>query len=118
MLEALKADVFRANQRLVSSGLVVLTWGNASGFRKVAEMRGQARALEVWTDQTGLQFYAGNFIQDGWTMKDGRPMKRRSYLALETQHFPNSPNRPDFPTTNLRPGEVYRTVTEYRFKAR
>ena len=81
-------------------------------------MRGQARALEVWTDQTGLQFYAGNFIQDGWTMKDGRPMKRRSYLALETQHFPNSPNRPDFPTTNLRPGEVYRTVTEYRFKAR
>lgn len=91
---------------------------DGAGFRKVAEMRGQARALEVWTDQTGLQFYAGNFIQDGWTMKDGRPMKRRSYLALETQHFPNSPNRPDFPTTNVRPGEVYRTVTEYRFKAR
>ena len=87
---------------------------DGAGFRKVAEMRGQARALEVWTDQPGLQFYAGNFIQNGWTMKDGRPMKRRSYLALETQHFPNSPNRLDFPTTNLRPGEVYRTVTSHK----
>ena len=91
---------------------------DGSGFRKVAEMRGRSRRLEVWTDQIGLQFYAGNFIRDDWTMKDGRPMKRRDYLALETQHFPNSPNRPDFPSTILKPCETYRTVTEYRFKAR
>lgn len=89
---------------------------DGSGFRKVAEMRGKCRRMEVWTDQIGLQFYAGNFIKDSWTMKDSRPMKRRSYLALETQHFPNSPNRPDFPSTILKPGEIYRTVTEYRFK--
>lgn len=116
----IKAVLVDDGFRVVAQG--AHDWENrlvdGAGFRKVAEMRGQARALEAWTDQTGLQFYAGNFIQDGWTMKDGRPMKRRSYLALETQHFPNSPNRPDFPTTNLRPGEVYRTVTEYRFKAR
>ena len=91
---------------------------DGEGFRKVAELRGQARAVEVWTDQIGLQFYAGNFIKPEWTMKDGRPMKRRSHLALETQHFPNTPNRPDFPTVNLKPGETYRTVTEYRFKTR
>ena len=89
---------------------------DGEGFRKVAELRGRSRRMEVWTDQIGLQFYAGNFIKDSWTMKDGRPMKRRSYLALETQHFPNSPNRPDFPSTLLKPGETYRTVTEYRFK--
>ena len=91
---------------------------DGAGFRKVAEMRGKTRAMEVWTDQIGLQFYAGNFIKDSWKMKDARPMKRRGYLALETQHFPNTPNRPDFPTTNLKPGETYRTVTEYRFKTR
>ena len=91
---------------------------DGEGFRKVAEMRGEKREMEVWTDQIGLQFYAGNFIKDTWTMKDGRPMRRRAFLALETQHFPNTPNRADFPTTNLNPGETYRTVTEYRFKPR
>ena len=90
---------------------------NGSGFRKIAEMRGEKVAMEVWSDQVGVQFYAGNFIKDGWTMKNGLPLARRSYLALETQHYPNTPNRPDFPTTTLRPGETYRTVTEYRFSS-
>ena len=88
---------------------------NGSGFRKVAELRGAARAVEVWTDQIGLQFYAGNFIKDDWTMKGGEKMRHRGWLALETQHYPNTPNRPDFPSVTLRPGETYRTVTEYRF---
>ena len=90
---------------------------NGKGFRKAAELRGEKRAVEVWTDQPGLQFYAGNFIKDSWTMKGGRPMARRGWLALETQHYPNTPNRPDFPSTTLRPGETYRTKTEYHFKA-
>lgn len=89
---------------------------NGEGFRKVAELRGDKRAVEVWTDQPGLQFYAGNFISNDWKMKGGRPMRYRGYLALETQHYPNTPNRPDFPSVTLRPGEHYRTVTEYRFK--
>lgn len=91
---------------------------NGKGFRKVAEMKGRLRRLEVWTDQIGLQFYAGNFIDDKWTMKDGRKMKRRGFLALETQHFPDSPNRPDFPSVMLSPGETYRTTTEYRFRSK
>ncbi len=89
---------------------------NGEGFRKVAELRGDRRAVEVWTDQIGLQFYAGNFISNDWKMKNGRPMRHRGYLALETQHYPNTPNRPDFPSVTLRPGEKYHTVTEYRFK--
>ena len=90
---------------------------NGTGFRKVATFKGDARAVEVWTDQPGLQFYAGNFIKDEWTMKDGRPMKYRGWLALETQHYPNTPNRPDFESITLKPGETYSTSTEYRFKA-
>ena len=87
-----------------------------TGFRKVAEMRGKTRLMEIWTDQIGLQFYAGNFIDNSWKMKDGRAMHHRGFLALETQHFPNTPNRPDFPSVTLNPGETYHTVTEYRFK--
>lgn len=90
---------------------------NGQGFRKVAELRGKARAVEVWTDQIGLQFYAGNFIKNEWKMKGGTPMVYRGWLALETQHYPNTPNRPDFPSVTLKPGETYKTVTEYRFKA-
>ena len=88
---------------------------NGTGFRKVAELRGRKRAVEVWTDQIGLQFYAGNFIDNAWTMKGGAPMRYRGWLALETQHWPNTPNRPDFPSVTLRPCETYRTATEYRF---
>ncbi len=91
---------------------------NGEGFRKVATFRGDAREVEVWTDQPGLQFYAGNFIKDEWKMKGGKAMVRRGWLALETQHYPNTPNRPDFPSITLRPGVKYMTVTEYRFRAR
>ena len=90
---------------------------DGEGFRKVAELRGDKRAVEVWTDQIGLQFYAGNFFSNDWTMKGGLPMYYRGHLALETQHYPNTPNRPDFESITLRPGETYHTVTEYRFKA-
>ena len=53
-----------------------------------------------------------------WTMKDGIKMMPRSHIAMETQHHPNTPNRPDYPQTTLRPGETYRTKTEYRFRTR
>ena len=91
---------------------------NGTGFRKVAEMRGDLRRMEVWTDQPGVQFYSGNLTNPQWTMKDGLRMMPRSHIALETQHYPNTPNRPDYPQATLRPGETYRTVTEYRFRAR
>ncbi len=91
---------------------------DGSGLRKAATLRGKSLAVEVWTDQPGLQFYAGNFFTDEQPMKDSRFIGRRNWLALEPQHYPDSPNRPDFPSAILRPGEEYSSVTEYRFSAR
>ena len=71
-------------------------------------------AMEVWTDQPGLQVYTGNYIPDGMETPEG-PTCRRGGVALETQHFADSVNRPDFPNVVLRPGEAFLSVTEYRF---
>jgi aldose 1-epimerase len=73
------------------------------------------RSLEIRTTQPGLQFYSGNFL-DGKPAGGGDGFKRRTGLCLETQHFPDSPNEPAFPSTILRPGEVYsaRTVLAFR----
>jgi aldose 1-epimerase len=79
---------------------------------------GSGRFMEVLTDQPGIQFYSGNFLNGRLVGKSGRPYARRSALCLETQHFPDSPNRPDFPNTILRPGDEYKTRTIYRFSVR
>jgi len=73
------------------------------------------RVLEVETTEPGLQFYSGNFLDGTIQGKGGRPYEHRSGFCLETQHFPDSPNQPGFPSTILRPGEEYRTRTIYRF---
>lgn len=70
--------------------------------------------LEVWTDQPGMQVYTGNYIPDGMATPEG-PTVRRGGVALETQHFADSVNQPQFPSVILRPGETYHSVTEYRF---
>ena len=75
------------------------------------------RVLEVLTDQPGVQFYTGNFL-DGSTGKGGKAYGKRAALCLETQHFPDSPNHPKFPTSELKPGAKFHTVTIYRFSAR
>jgi len=75
------------------------------------------RVMEVLTREPGVQFYTANFLDGSITGKGGRVYGRRCALCLETQHFPDSPNRPEFPTTVLRPGEVYETTTVYRFSA-
>lgn len=75
----------------------------------------QGRMMEVWTTEPGLQFYTGNYLNGSLTGSSGRLYRQSDGLALETQHYPNSPNVPAFPTTALRPGELYRTSTEYRF---
>jgi aldose 1-epimerase len=72
------------------------------------------RVLEVLSQEPGIQFYSGNFLHDGVTGK-GRIYGHRSAFCLEPQHFPDSPNRPDFPSTILRPGEEYSTVMAYKF---
>jgi aldose 1-epimerase len=76
------------------------------------------RVLEVWTEEPGLQLYAGNFLDGALTGKSGKPYPFRSGFCLESQHYPDSPNQPNFPSTILRPGETYKTVTEYRFSRR
>lgn len=71
------------------------------------------RKLEVFTTEPGIQFYSGNFL-DGTFVSGGKPVKFRTALCLETQHYPDSPNKPNFPTTILQPGQQYHTVTKYK----
>jgi aldose 1-epimerase len=71
--------------------------------------------MEVLTTQPGLQFYTGNFLDGTIKGKGGKVYPRRGALCLETQHFPDSPNKPKFPTTELKPGEQYAQKTVYKF---
>jgi len=73
------------------------------------------RVLEVLTTQPGIQFYTGNFLDGSIPGKGGKTYGRRSAFCLETQHFPDSPNKPSFPSTVLKPGESYHQTTVYRF---
>lgn len=77
--------------------------------------KNSGRMLQVFTDQPGLQLYTANFLDGSLTGKSGRPYLKRSAVCLETQHFPDSPNQPQFPNTILRPGEIYQTRTTYKF---
>jgi len=73
------------------------------------------RVMEVTTTEPGLQFYSGNFLDGTLTGKGGHVYQHRAGLCLETQHYPDSPNKPDFPSTVLKPGEEYRSHTVYAF---
>lgn len=75
------------------------------------------RRMEVWTREPGVQFYSGNYLGETMVGKGGIPYARRAGFCLETQHYPDSPNHPEFPSIILRPGEVYATETVYRFPA-
>ncbi|MVN22932.1 galactose-1-epimerase [Mucilaginibacter sp. HMF7410] len=74
--------------------------------------------MQVYTDQPGIQFYGGNFLEGGDKGKTGHPYEKRTALCLETQHFPDSPNQPQFPTTTLKPGETFSSVTSYKFSVK
>jgi aldose 1-epimerase len=76
------------------------------------------RVLEVSTTQPGVQFYTGNFLDGTVTGKQGHVYKRRYGFCLETQHFPDSPNHPDFPTTILKPGETFHSQTVFKFSTK
>ena len=76
------------------------------------------RVLEVLTDQPGVQFYTGNFLDGTLTGKGGKTYIHRAGLCLETQHFPDSPNHPKFPSTELKKGQRYHSVTVFRFTTR
>jgi len=76
------------------------------------------RTLEIATTEPGLQFYSGNFLDGALTGKSGKPYARRTGLCLETQHFPDSPNQPNFPSTILQPGKSYDSRTVVTFSAK
>jgi aldose 1-epimerase len=76
------------------------------------------RVLEVSTTQPAVQFYTGNFLDGSVTGKEGHVYKRRYGLCLETQHYPDSPNHPDFPSTILKPGEKFHQTTMFKFSAK
>src|SRR5262249_37197092 len=83
---------------------------------KVADAK-SGRVMEVLTTQPAIQFYTGNFLDGTIHGKGGKVYAKRSALSLETQHYPDSPTHPDFPTSELKPGQTYRTKTFYRFSA-
>lgn len=82
------------------------------------EEPGSGRVMEVLTTQPGVQLYTGNFLDGTLKGKSGRAYRKHDAFCLETQHFPDSVNHPNFPSTILRPGETYHETTVYRFSAR
>jgi aldose 1-epimerase len=91
-----------------------------TGLRKAAEVYEpkSGRVVDVWTTEPGLQFYTGNFLDGTVKGKGGKAYPFRGAFCMETQHFPDSPNKPSFPSTELKPGQTYHTTTAYRFSAR
>jgi len=119
---AIGARIAQANQQLIFAGGYDHNWvinkepGQLGLVATIDEPAG-GRRLEVYSTQPGLQFYSGNALDGSIIGKQGHVYERRSGLAVEPQHFPDSPNHPDFPSTTLHPGEIYRNTIEYRFSA-
>jgi aldose 1-epimerase len=96
-----KTTVRRSGPTMTKAGEIT---GDKSGIK-----------MEVLTTEPALQFYGGNFFTGNDTGKYGKATKHREAFALETQHYPDSPNHPTYPSTILKPGQTYRQTTEYRF---
>ena len=125
---------FRVPKRVgddINEDYTQLTFGNGydhcwvlnnqnEGMRFVASAYDtlSGRSLEIFSDQPGIQFYSGNFLDGTLKSKDGGNYEFRSGFCLETQHYPNSPNQESFPSVILNPGEKYNTETIFRFSTR
>lgn len=97
---------------------VLREWdGSLRSFATVYEPR-SGRMMEVLTTEPAVQFYSGNFLDGSNIGKGGKPYAYRTGFCFEPQHFPDSPNQPQFPSTILRPGEVYRHTSVYKFTAK
>lgn len=97
---------------------VLNTKGDAIHLAATLYHEASGRFMEVFTTQPGIQLYTGNFLNGTLTGKGGNKYVQHAGLCLETQHFPDSPNKPSFPNTILRPGEKYQEVTIYKFSVR
>jgi aldose 1-epimerase len=94
--------------------------GQAGKLRHAAKVvePTSGRVMEVWTTEPGMQFYTGNYLDGGDVGKGGKVYKHRYGFCLETQHYPDAPNRPSFPSTTLKKGGRYQATTVYIFSAR
>jgi aldose 1-epimerase len=95
----------------------VLTAGESSTPQLAAEVYepNSGRVLTILTTEPGVQFYSGNFLDGTVHGKSGKPYIRRSALCLETQHFPDSPNHANFPSTVLKAGQTFKSISIYKF---
>jgi aldose 1-epimerase len=93
---------------------------NGEGLKVAAEVYDPASGIEMTlrTTEPGVQFYTGNFLDGSLTGKNNTVYRQRTGFCLETQHFPDSPNKSQFPSVVLRPGETYSTQTIYQFSSR
>jgi len=117
---AIGTRIDRDDEQLVNGRGYDHTWvvnGEAGQLRLAARVRAPTtgRVMEVLTTEPAVQLYTGNFLDGTITGKGGTVYRRRSGLCLECQHFPDSPNRPQFPSTVLKPGQRYTQTTVYRF---
>lgn len=95
----------------------VLTGSRVNGMTHAATVAGDQSGIvmDVYTMEPGLQFYSGNFMQSKNTFKGGTKDDFRTAFCMETQHFPDAPNQPNFPSTILNPGDTYHTSSLYTF---
>ncbi len=95
----------------------VLNGTKENGLTHAAKVTGDKSGIvmDIYTEEPGLQFYSGNFMQGKNTLSDGSRDDFRTAFAMETQHYPDSPNQPSYPSTVLTPGDIYKTVTVYKF---
>jgi SSS family solute:Na+ symporter len=117
-------DINQGDQQLQFGGGYDHNWvldkDNSNELTLAAEVfePGSGRVLEVRTTEPGIQFYGGNFLDGRLTGKAGKPYVHRGGFCLETQHFPDSPNQPTFPSTLLEPNKTYQTTTVFRFSTK
>ena len=126
-LKSVGKDIRTVNEQLKMGGGVDQTFGGYDHNWIFTESDGSlkeqaylyepisGRYMDVLTQEPAIQFYAGNFMDSTVTGKNGKIIKHRDGLALETQHFPDAPNQPSFPSTLLSPGDTFHSVTVYKF---
>ena len=87
------------------------------GLQARVEEPASGRVMEVWSDEPGLQFYAGNFLDGTLKGKGGVAYQIHTGFAMEPQHYPDSPNKPNFPSVELKPGQTFHNTIVYKFSA-
>ena len=121
--KAIGKDIEVANEQLKRGKGYDHCWvlnNQDKGFRLAASVYEptSGRVMEVFTDEPGIQLYTGNFLDGTLPTRDGKTYAHRTGLCLETEHYPDSPNQKTFPTTELKPGETYKTKTAFKFSTK